>query len=934
MNRLLLFLALLIGPHFLFAQNISFSFEGNGTPTNNSIWKDTTVRIKVVVYAPAQAGVVNASVAGKQMTLAPGATSTFTGTLSLADVAGDTLTLTVTATDAQNNTGDTTITFIYRPLNDPGVSLTVNQQADSTVARPFFPLQARSPGNRIDAYISSSNYDVPLYNAQDSIPLLDLSPYNGRKVLLKIVATDGQGRTARRELDVFVESSPYLTEYLTVQGRALDFRYNKALVEARGSGYPVLVDASSGQQSAPLVNERWLGDENEKGFVTSDGAVFKAGLPPFQHVYHWRNGQVVAKVDSLSFHLDVAGNYAGWAVHTDFPESRQMKYMDLSTGLIDTINLQGLYSTRVDIAPNGLMVFGEDGIYSYQNHQLTKIIPDPPGGYVGAPATDGYNVIYNILNGRELYFYNTQNQSIALLGDVGISTMYILPQVHYQLNNKYAAFIRGGQIHLRDTLGNQRQINTFGSSANSSTLRLDLLNGKGEITVSRSDSGRIFVPSSGLSRRITATPVQTADDEILSRSFYDEGSWYVLIGRTIFKVNPNLLPDNSVHNFEKIVKPDSVLGFDRQDFSSHFSGPGELVYLTIVALPKHGVLKMRNSPLQPGGGNRYTGNQLVNMTYEPASGFTGTDTIRWTAGNGLVNAIDTAFVIINVTNNGPVVPQPIVAGLSSTYCNASSNQLVKIANLPAPGSGIQASVLLDSATMLPIAADSTFNIDPAALSIGAHSIIVTFSYDTIQKQLPLSFNITSSVTPSLDVSVNVNPITTDSIPVIITATNISGEGKHPLYTFAWDRDFTNQLQLESTSPSITMAVTQFKLGENKVYARVRTSEQCYTSQTGIDSIVINRSNITSIVDVDNPDNPVLIYPNPFRDQISVNGLLQTKAYIISLYDLQGKLLLHKRVVNQTKAEINPPAANGAIYILRVYDEKAKKLLGAQKLVGY
>lgn len=291
---------------------------------------------------------------------------------------------------------------------------------------------------------------------------------------------------------------------------------------------------------------------------------------------------------------------------------------------------------------------------------------------------------------------------------------------------------------------------------------------------------------------------------------------------------------------------------------------------------------------------------------------------------------------VNVDGNDStvVVPQPVVTGLSSSYCAAADSQKLKIANLPAAGSGITVEVLLDSTRVLPVAADSTFTINPAVLSVGRHNISVTFSYDTIQKQLPLSFMVTAAVTPSLDVSVNVNPITTDSIPVIITATNVTGGGKQPLYTFAWDRNFINQLQLESNSNSVTVAAAEFELGDNVVYARVRTSDQCYTSQTGIDSITINKTNITAVVDVDNPNKPVIIYPNPFRDQISVNGLLSTKVYILSLYDLQGKLLLHQRVVNQAKAVIIPPAGTNGIYILRVYDEKAKRILGAQKLVGY
>lgn len=155
-----------------------------------------------------------------------------------------------------------------------------------------------------------------------------------------------------------------------------------------------------------------------------------------------------------------------------------------------------------------------------------------------------------------------------------------------------------------------------------------------------------------------------------------------------------------------------------------------------------------------------------------------------------------------------------------------------------------------------------------------------------------------------------------------------------MYTFAWDRNFINQLQLEGNSNSVTVDPAEFKLGDNVVYTRVRTSDQCYTSQTGIDSITINKTNITAVVDVDNPGQPVIIYPNPFREQISVNSLQATKTYILSLYDVQGKLLLHQRVVNKTKTELRPPQAGGSMYILRIYDEKAQKLIGTQKLIGY
>jgi hypothetical protein len=463
----------------------------------------------------------------------------------------------------------------------------------------------------------------------------------------------------------------------------------------------------------------------------------------------------------------------------------------------------------------------------YENGQLGAISDGLPDGYYDYPLTDGYNAIfmYAASDMSDLYFYNAKTQTAVWLGATGGVFIPSKPFLDYQLNNKYAAFLRDGEVTLRDTLGNMRQVSNF-NFCSTCTNRgvIDLLNDKGELMISSPDSGRYFINAAGQSKRITTIPVRRdVNGDLLSRSFYEDGNWYVLIGRTLFKVNLDTLP---------------------------------------------------------------------------------------------------------VT-----VPQPVVTGLLSSYCIAADSQQVRIANLPAAGSGITVKVLLDT-TVLTVKADSTFVIHPSALTAGKHNITVTFSRDTIQKQLSLSFNITPAVTPALDVTVNVNPITTDSIPVVITATNVTGGGKQPLYTFAWDRDFINQLQLEGGNNSVTVDPAEFKLGDNWVYARVRTSDQCYTAQTGIDSIKINKTNITAVVDVDNPDKPVIIYPNPFRDQINVNDLQPTKVYVLSLYDVQGKLLLHQRVVNQTKAVINPPAGMGGIYILRVYDEKTNRLLGISNIVAW
>lgn len=928
MNKIVLLLALVLSPCFLFAQNVSFLFNDpyNMPPPANSIWKETSIYISVTVFAPGRVAAVTASVRDKQVTLqGQSANSIYTGRLSLSDLAGDSLTLVIAAIDSLNNTGDTSIPFIYRPLNDPAVMVSIDSLADGYTATPVLPLGARSAGNKIDLYHVINDYNEELISStRDSLPALDLSYFTGKKVALKVVATDALGRTAFKTLTAYAETSPYLTGTFLNDEALIDLRYRKALIKDKGTGYPLLIDLNTGQRSAPLINQSKLSN----GIITQEGgAVLSA-----DRMYEWRNGQIVFQREAAA--PGVSGDYMMWKRQDTLIRRNRI------TGEMDSVKLPTYYrEDQISIGPTGLVTFVDEpgrygNVYKYDSGKVTNIASGV-SGYKSAPATDGKNIIYAIsyFDYPEAYlnFYNGQSQVNVRLGDS--PARGVRAALLYEMNSRYSAFVRTKQLILRDSLGTMRQMTNFAGCPTCAETMIALLNEKGDAIVSRTDSGMFLVRNNGQVRHITNTPYITAfNGESWANALYDGSDFYIRIGRRLFKLNVDSVPVNHVSDFEKTIKPDSILPFTKKDFTDHFSGQLAMATVNIISLPSHGRLKWGGTILT--AGRTVSAISLSNLSYLPDSGYTGRDTFRWTATDGFNAAVDTASVLINVTDSMVTVPQPVVTGLLSSYCNAADSQRVKIANLPGASSGIAVAVLLDSTRVLAVAADSTFTIDPALLSAGRHYISVTFSHDTIQKQLSLSFMVTPAVTPSLDISVNVNPITSDSIPVIITATNVSGGGKQPLYTFAWDRDFVNQLQLESNGNVVTLTAAEFELGDNIVYARVRTSEQCYTSQTGIDSITINKTNITAVVDVDNPGEPVIIYPNPFREQISVNGLQATKTYIISLYDVQGKLLLHQRVVNQTKTTIRPPAAGSSIYILRIYDEKAQRLIGSQKLIGY
>jgi len=77
-----------------------------------------------------------------------------------------------------------------------------------------------------------------------------------------------------------------------------------------------------------------------------------------------------------------------------------------------------------------------------------------------------------------------------------------------------------------------------------------------------------------------------------------------------------------------------------------------------------------------------------------------------------------------------------------------------------------------------------------------------------------------------------------------------------------------------------------------------------------------------------------IYPNPFRGQLTLKGFQPTGTYVISLYNAQGRLLKQQRIVNNTQVQLQVPVTSGNIYLLNIYDEKNKKMLGTEKLLGY
>jgi uncharacterized repeat protein (TIGR01451 family) len=279
----------------------------------------------------------------------------------------------------------------------------------------------------------------------------------------------------------------------------------------------------------------------------------------------------------------------------------------------------------------------------------------------------------------------------------------------------------------------------------------------------------------------------------------------------------------------------------------------------------------------------------------------------------------------------PAPPQPVVSGLQLNYCKNLGAQTAKITNRPAASSGITVTAKLDAA-VLTIGADSTVSFTISALTAGPHNVTVTYSNATDTKTTTAGFTVTAAATPDVNLTASTTNVTNLANPVVVTASNASGGGKSPQYTFAWNNSFTNIAQAQSSNNILNIDASSLALGDNKVFVKMKTSEDCYTAQTNIDSITIRRDMSTGITDVDFPGQVIAIYPNPVNGPVTINGLSTAKTYTFTIVNLQGQVVLSKRVANQSTTTIRDFNVRAGIYWLTLYDEKRNRPLGSVKLV--
>ncbi|HYF29924.1 MAG TPA: T9SS type A sorting domain-containing protein [Chitinophagaceae bacterium] len=286
---------------------------------------------------------------------------------------------------------------------------------------------------------------------------------------------------------------------------------------------------------------------------------------------------------------------------------------------------------------------------------------------------------------------------------------------------------------------------------------------------------------------------------------------------------------------------------------------------------------------------------------------------------------------IKLTLQLPAPPVPIVNGMQASYCNNQGIQKGKLGNYPPAGIGATATVKLDG-NQLSLAGDSSFGFNPSTLSIGAHVLEVTFANMTATRTTTVNFTVSALATPDVNVTASISTVMNTNDMVIITASNAAGGGNTPLYTFALTRDFTHIIQPEGQSNTYTIAASSLRLGNNWIYVKMKTSATCYTQQTALDSVMIIKSTSIGLTDPDNPAQRIGCTPNPFRSQLIVSGLMASKRYSITVYNMQGRQVHTSSVTNRSITSIRFSGQPAGVYQVSIYDETKGRMIGTAQVV--
>ncbi len=519
-KQIFLFFVLVFSSQLLFSQ-ISLTFvspESNLVDSSNVI-----VRARVTPGEYEITGVI-ATIDNRQVSMI-NIGPYFQGTLSTSGLNIDsTYVLAITATDVLGNQGTVTKNVIVDPPPKINIQFPINHE----VASPQLHIKAAANDNSPCEVAVVADFGYPTYqiafrdtfiNSVDTIISLPDSSYQGLSADVKLRVIDSRGQVRDFSRKIYVESSPYLEKVFSTEGIINDFNYGKLLSRSEELGVENgrIADINTGLSSEIPARV------SVYSALTPSGAMFLTWND--WQIKDWNNDSLYSlSANGHTSSFNVGGQYAIW--NQGFG-GRELYLRNTATGTTKLISTIAGNSNN-SVSANGSVAYwtsdgagGNYNIYRYANDTSKQVTTDGLSTY---PATDGKLIVYNRTAAIYLYANSTYTPLSSASGS---------PESDYKVENGFVAYTRPGtlgqkNIWLWDTSGISSQITYFSNSSAINGLAPD-----GGICFSRNSLRYLYERSSNKFRVISPTG--------FGKMYYRDSSWYMSIGRVLFKVKPNFI---------------------------------------------------------------------------------------------------------------------------------------------------------------------------------------------------------------------------------------------------------------------------------------------------------------------------------------------------------------------------------------------------------
>lgn len=771
------------------------------------------------------------------------------------------------------------------------------------------------------------------------------------------------------EMSAYAQHSSLTPVYASPDSsQILDYRYGKVLtVKQNGSSYTYrLVDVSSG--TAEVIP--YTGGYQNRAWVTPYGAILQTPLTPGTFLYNvslyeYRQGtftQLSPEANSIS----TAGDYLVWANADQVNPELVLRNMATQQQQV----LVDSSITGAAVAANGLVAYATGSnftatyLYRYQNGVSTLIDqwvldfpnPDYPPRFYGIN-TDGEQIAYLRSTdeiGTRVYLYAHDSVAYVLTqGDYGgytdFSTDYFVPLI----NNGYVGGIYLsapyfyhvlGQVYTRDQQGTLRYvlpIQTYTTVGIASMLTISPQGDIGVLTKSRDVYGIYIIKQDG------STVKKVAD--VSGQAYYEDSTWFISGNGILFSVNLDTAAQHYITPITKQVYTRNRAPITSSDFLQHYVGPnsgiGRLEKIEFLTLPKRGVLIGPYNQLVGTNNSVYSRALLDSLKYSAAS-FPGKDTIRWRAFDGTNWTKDTTIYVnilpapdtIKPFERNTLAGTPIRFWASNFKLNFTGQLAgIRVNRLPAYGKltigGKQ--LFYERSRDVTLAELDSMYYTPNPNIVGV---------DTLQW---MAFNGTSYTPNDTPAILRVYPVL-NTPPILRTVeSQYSQTGAADtilIANYPIPQARTDVMAVVDNSRVLPIAANHTFVIEPSTYS-VGTHQLKVSFKHKLDSISIQRNfTITSpfaplMVNTGNHKllqeaAPLGVWPNPFSEQFTINGLDANGTYTLRLYDAQGRLVLTDRSFSQSRKVVLPgrKTAGKGIYVLEVYDDKRKTIVKRLQLL--